>query len=204
MTAAGDMTDAGLSIRPARADEVPALERLIMASARALSRGYYSQGEIELLIAHIFGVDTELVADGSYFLAEHERSVIGCGGWSRRRTLFGGDRFDAREAGYLDPAVDAARIRAFFVAPDHARKGVATGLLDACERAAAGHNFTRTTLMATLPGVPFYLAAGYRAAEPIQQLCGGSLLQLVPMNKTLRVDNKTTVKHSKHGGEGAK
>jgi GNAT superfamily N-acetyltransferase len=185
MMETGHPAMAGIRIRPARADEVPALERLIAASARALSRGFYSEVEAEAAIAHVFGVDSELVRDGTYLVAEDGDTIVGCGGWSRRRTLFGGDNFAARESGFLDPAVDAARIRAFFVAPGQERRGIASALLHACEAAAAEAGFTRMALMATLPGVPFYAAAGYVAGEPIAHRCGEVSVGFVPMDKAL-------------------
>lgn len=174
-----------LTIRPARADEIPALEDLITASARQLSRGYYTDEEIEAAIAHVFGVDSELVRDGTYLVVEAEDGVLGCGGWSRRATLFGSDRFAGRESGLLDPARDAAKIRAFFVAPAAARRGVGAALLKACEDAAAAAGFTRTELMATLPGEPFYAVKGYQPLPAITVDCGGVAVRFVPMGKIL-------------------
>lgn len=182
------MAVAGPTIRPARPADVPGLERLIAASARAHSCGFYDEGQIEAAIAHVFGVDTALVADGTYLVAETEGAIAGCGGWSRRRTLFGGDRFAAREPALLDPGTDAARIRAFFVAPGAQRRGVATALLAACEGAARAAGFRRATLMATLPGVPFYAAAGYRAGAAIEHPCGDVRVPFVPMDKPLLHD----------------
>ncbi|WP_116092062.1 GNAT family N-acetyltransferase [Sphingomonas crusticola] len=185
MSDAGRTIRAGVIIRPARAPDIPVLEPLITASARALSAGFYSAREIEAAIEHVFGVDSDLVADGTYFVAEEEGEIVGCGGWSRQRTLFGGDRFAAREPGYLDPASEAARMRAFFVAPGHARKGVATKLLAACEAAAIAAGFTRGALMATLPGVPFYAAHGYRPGEAVSYQCGDTAVRFVAMVKEL-------------------
>lgn len=174
-----------LSIRPATTGETPRLEALIAASARSLSAGFYTPEEAEAAIEHVFGVDSDLIADGSYLVAELDGELAGCGGWSRRRTLFGGDRYAEREAGFLDPAKDAARIRAFFIAPGQARAGVGSALLEACERAAIAAGFRTVTLMATLPGVPFYAARGYRALEPIVQRCGEVDVRFVPMEKSL-------------------
>ena len=165
--------------------DVPALEMLIAASAQQLSRGLYSAAETLAAITHVFGVDSDLVTDGSYLIAEDGAALLGCGGWSSRRTLFGGDRFAAREAGRLDPETDPARIRAFFVAPDQARRGVGSALLDACEAAAAGAGFRTTTLMATLPGVPFYARHGYLADEAVTLDLGGTAVRFMPMTKTL-------------------
>jgi GNAT superfamily N-acetyltransferase len=185
MVDAGSDIMAGIVIRPAIADEIAPLERLIAASARALSQGFYDDREIEAAIAHVFGVDSELIADGTYFVAEAGGRLAGCGGWSRRRTMFGGDRFAAREAGLLDPAIDAARIRAFFIAPGWQRRGIATALLRTCEAAAAAAGFARMALMATLPGVPFYAAHGYRPDAPIDQNCGRVVVRFTPMRKDL-------------------
>jgi GNAT superfamily N-acetyltransferase len=176
---------AGFVIRAARPDEVPALEALIEASARALSRGFYSDTEMEAAIAHVFGVDSDLISDGTYLVAQDGTAIVGCGGWSRRRVLFGGDRFAARESGFLDPAIDPARIRAFFVAPGRERRGIATALLEACEKGAAAAGFSRMALMATLPGVPFYSAHNYAGAEPIDHPCGSTHVQFLPMTKEL-------------------
>jgi GNAT superfamily N-acetyltransferase len=172
-----------LSIRPAHADEIPALNRLITASARALSQGFYTPAQIEAAITHVFGVDSELVADGTYLVVEADGATLGCGGWSRRATLFGGDGFAGRQSGLLDPARDAAKIRAFFVAPEAARRGVGAALLSACESAAAQAGFTRTELMATLPGVPFYASKSYVPAAAISLDCGGVAVGFVPMTK---------------------
>ncbi len=158
---------------------------MIAASARAHSTAFYSPEEVEAAIAHVFGVDSELVADGSYLVAEWAGTLAGCGGWSRRPTLFGGDRFAARATGVLSPARDAARIRAFFVAPGHDRRGVASALLASCEAAAAQAGFSRTALMSTLPGVRFYERHGYVAEPAITHVCGTTPVGFVPMSKLL-------------------
>jgi GNAT superfamily N-acetyltransferase len=172
-------------IRPALPAEISTLEQLIAASARDLSQGFYTPAQIEAAITHIFGVDSELVADGSYLAACDGQDILGCGGWSRRSTLFGGDRFAGRTSGLLDPARDAAKIRAFFVAPQAARRGVGAALLDACETAAATAGFTRTELMATMPGVPFYTMRGYVAGDAISIDCGGVNVPFLAMHKYL-------------------
>ncbi|CAN5325968.1 GNAT family N-acetyltransferase [soil metagenome] len=171
--------------RPALAAEIPYLENLIAASARALGRGFYSEAETEAAITHVFGVDTELVADRTYLVATIGDAIAGCGGWSRRRTLFGGDRYAKRESGLLDPATEPARIRAFFVHPDHARKRVGSAILHACEDAARDAGFTATTLMATLPGVPFYTAHGYQAGEEATLDLDGVPVKFVNMRREL-------------------
>lgn len=159
----------GLTVRPARPDEREALEALITLSARNLSGGEYTPAQIEAAITHVFGVDSELVDDGTYFVVKEDGTPIACGGWSRRKTLFGGDRYAARQSGLLDPAVEAAKIRAFFVHPGHVRKGVGRLLLSHCEAEAQRHGFTRCEMMATLPGVKFYRAAGYEDREAFLQ-----------------------------------
>ncbi|WP_375393647.1 GNAT family N-acetyltransferase [uncultured Sphingomonas sp.] len=182
----------GLTVRPATTADIPALDSLIARSARLLGRGFYTDGQTEAAIAHVFGVDSELVADGSYLVVEADGRVAGCGGWSRRPTLFGGDRYSARSTGALDPALDpardAARIRAFFVSPDHARRGAGTMLLAACEDAARAHGFRRAALMATLPGIPFYRALGYVAGAPVTLDLDGTMVEFVPMDKNLVAD----------------
>jgi GNAT superfamily N-acetyltransferase len=172
-------------IRAAMPAEVPALEALIAASARGLGPPFYTAAQTEAAITHVFGVDSELVADGSYLVAERQGTLAGCGGWSRRSTLFGGDRYAGRESGLLNPAVDAARIRAFFVAPGFARQGVGDALLQACEYAARAAGFKRASLMATLPGEPFYAARGYNGGEPMTLDLGGVPVRFVPMDKPL-------------------
>ncbi len=175
-----------MRLRPALPADVPALEALIAVSARGLSRDDYSETEIEALVAHVFGVDSELVGDGTHLMIEVEGRPVACGGWSRRRTLFGGDRYADRESGFLDPAVDAAKIRAFFVHPDFARQGLGTRLLNACEQAARAAGFTCMEMMATLPGVKLYRALGYAGDAPqILDLPNGVTVTFVPMSKTI-------------------
>lgn len=176
---------AAVTLRPATVGDIPALEAMIARSARALGRGYYTAAETEAAIAYVFGVDSTLVADGSYLVAEADSVLAGCGGWSARRTLFGGDRFAAREDAMLDPANDAARVRAFFVAPGFARQGVGAAILGACEAAAVAAGFRAAALMATLPGVPFYAAHGYVADAATVHDCGGVAVTFVPMRRGL-------------------
>jgi GNAT superfamily N-acetyltransferase len=162
-----------------------ALQRLIARSARELGARYYRREQIEAALSGAFGVDSQLIDDGTYFVAEHEDRLLGCGGWSRRRTLFGGDSHQARDAAELDPSRDAARIRAFFVDPDHARRGIGRALLERCEAEARAQGFTRFELMGTLPGVPLYQALGYQPGALIHYPVDGELtIEFVPMHKT--------------------
>ena len=154
-------------IRVARVPDVAAISNLIVSSARGLSRDDYTDEQIEAAVSSIFGVDSELISDGTYFVAEAGGELIGCGGWSHRRTLFGGDQAASREEGVLDPARDAAKIRAFFVHPKWARRGVGRAILERCEKEALGAGFRALELMSTLPGLGFYRTMGYEACEPI-------------------------------------
>ncbi|MDT5271863.1 MAG: hypothetical protein QOH49_4049 [Acidobacteriota bacterium] len=173
-------------IRRATLEDRAALERLIAESARGLSRGDYSEEQIETAIATVFGVDTDLIHDGTYYVAEAGDEPIGCGGWSKRKTLFGGDRYATRDSGELDPATEPAKIRAFFVHPDWARRGVAGTILLTCEREASAHGFRSVELMATLPGVRLYAARGYEARESVTyEIADGVSVEFVPMRKEL-------------------
>jgi GNAT superfamily N-acetyltransferase len=180
-----------ISIRPARRDECSALSDLIARSLRGLSDGFYTPTEVEGALQGSCAVDTQLIDDGTYFVAVEEDRLVGCGGWSYRRTLFGGDTTLHRDAGVLDPAVDAARIRAFFVDPDHARQGIGRAILERCEAEAGARGFTRFQLMATLPGVAMYLRCGYVSGEPERHpLPGGGTIEFVPMSRVARVTSR--------------
>jgi GNAT superfamily N-acetyltransferase len=171
-------------IRRARLEDVPALQSLIAVSARELGRQDYTPAQIDAALRGAFGVDTQLIRDGSYFVIEAGPRFVGCGGWSRRRTLFGSDSRADRDAAELDPDVDAAKIRAFFVHPEFARRGLGTRLLERCERDAVAHGFGRFELMATLPGVRLYAARGYQGTSAIDWPLGDGLsIRFVPMSK---------------------
>jgi GNAT superfamily N-acetyltransferase len=176
-------------IRSAEAADIPELRKLIDSSVRGLQANDYTQAQMEGALENVYGVDTNLIADGTYFVVEAaspKNAMVGCGGWSRRKTLFGGDQFARREDETLDPAHDPAKIRAFFVHPEWARRGIATLILETCERAAGAAGFTRLEMGATLTGVPFYRARGYREVERIESpLAGGTFLEIVRMEKTL-------------------
>jgi GNAT superfamily N-acetyltransferase len=173
-------------VRHATLDDREAITRLIADSARRLSREHYDDAQIEAAIASVFGVDSTLIEDGTYFVAEQDGTLIGCGGWSKRKTLFGGDQFSHRDTAMIDPASEPSRIRAFFVHPEHARKGVARAILSICEREAKAHGFRALELLSTLPGIKFYEANGYSPMGDFDlELPGGVKVQFVPMRKHL-------------------
>src|SRR4051812_39745474 len=128
-------------VRLARADDIPALQVLIPLSVRTLQAPFYSSAQMEAALGPVFDVDRQLIADGTYFVVEHSGVIVGCGGWSRRRAVFGGDRARSAEEAALDPAQDPARIRAFFVHPEWARRGIGWRILSACESALSAAGF---------------------------------------------------------------
>ena len=175
-----------MTLRLATIGDLPALVELIPASARALSRGFYTEAQTEAAIRYIFGPDTRLITDGTYFIVEEDGALAGCGGWSRRRTLYGGDQMKSDEDPFLDPRTEAARIRAFFVHPGFARKGVGSAILDACLEAARAAGFRRVELASTLPGVPFYQALGFEEREPMEApMPDGTALPIIRMERSL-------------------
>ena len=155
--------------RLATPSDVAALRELIDLSARGLSSGYYSPEQIEAAVTHVFGVDTQLIADGTYFVIDSPRpeGPAAAGGWSARRTLYGGDQMKTSADPLLDPSTEPARIRAFFVHPQWARQGLARRLYAACSQAARAAGFTEFELMATRPGEPFYTALGFEIVERV-------------------------------------
>jgi GNAT superfamily N-acetyltransferase len=172
-------------LRVATSADEPALRELIARSIRALGAGDYTPAQIEAALTGAFGVDSSLIHDGTYFVTvTADDEIVGCGGWSRRRTLFGGNARADRDDAWLDPCSDAAKIRAFFIHPDHARRGLARLILEHCEAEAVAAGFAGFELMATLPGQPFYRQFGYEPGAPIQHpLPGGLLITFVPMRK---------------------
>ena len=181
------------TIRTAVPADVPALNALISRSARQLSRGYYTEREAESATKYVFGVDSTLIADGTYFVVEVDGTLAACGGWSRRRTLYGGDqRPVGPPAEFLDPARDAARIRAFFVAPEFARRGFGRLLLGHCVMAAAKAGFRMLELVSTLPAVPFYGALGFDSIEPVRDvLPDGVPLSFVRMTRRVETASES-------------
>lgn len=174
------------SFRKASLNDAPVLERVIAESARGLSRSDYTDGQIEAALGTAWGVDTELIRDGTYFVAETDTEIVGCGGWSRRKTLFGADAQVGRQSELLDPSCDSARIRAFFVRPNWARHGIGRALLQRCEAEALAHGFRSAQLLATLPGCRLYRTYGYIGHERVEYpLPGGITIEFVPMRKDL-------------------
>ncbi len=184
----GVATTMTFSLRKAAARDIPRLRDVIEASVRGLQAGDYSPAQIEGALQSVYGVDSQLIADGTYFVAEISEGqgmqIVACGGWSKRKTLYGGDQYAAREDSLLDPARDAAKIRAFFVHPRWARQGIGSLILDACEQAAIAAGFTRLEMGATLSGVAFYRAKGYVEIENQNVPLGnGEQLPIVRMAK---------------------
>ena len=204
-----------IRLRTAKTADIPALRGVIDASVRGLQARDYTARQIELALKSVYGVDTRLIADGTYFAVEvtepelsaapptddragrepkaarnppsaGKSRIVGCGGWSKRKTLFGGDQWSGREDDLLDPARDAAKIRAFFVHPDWARRGIGTMILDACETAARAAEFKRLEMGATLSGVPFYAAKGYAELEKVNVPLGDcESLPIIRMGKNI-------------------
>jgi|SRR5215831_12462917 len=176
-------------LRKAIADDIPRLREVIEASVRGLQAKDYTPAQIEGALQSVYGVDTRLIADGTYFAVESpaDAQIVACGGWSKRKTLYGGDQYQGREDSLLDPLRDAAKIRAFFVHPRWARRGLGSVILEACERAAIAAGFTRLEMGATLSGVPFYRAKGYAEIENQSvPLANGETLAIVRMSKEIQ------------------
>lgn len=193
-----------IRIRKAAAADVPKLQQLIEASVRELQAADYTPAQMEGALGSVFGVDSQLIADGTYLVAEAristaardvdsssrkknappEWAIAGCGGWSKRKTLYGGDHWTRREDTLLDPTRDAAKIRAFFIHPDWARRGVGSKVLEACEAAAREAGFTSYEMGATLTGAKFFKTKGYVAMEKIEvPLKNGLTLPVIHMAK---------------------
>ncbi|MFZ0543076.1 MAG: GNAT family N-acetyltransferase [Candidatus Sulfotelmatobacter sp.] len=182
-----------IHIRKATTADIPRLREVIEASVRGLQAQDYSPAQIEGALQSVYGVDSQLITDGTYLVAEvteaQKPEIIACGGWSKRKTLYGGDQYASREDSLLDPKQDAAKIRAFFVHPDWARRGIGSLILEACENAALEAGFTRLEMGATLSGVAFYKAKGYAAVENQQARLGnGEVLPIVRMAKKVQRD----------------
>jgi len=188
-----------ICLRLAMDTDIPVLQALIDASVRGLQAQDYTPAQIEGALQTVFGVDSQLIADGTYIVAEAQSGgigsadrqfvkaepvIVGCGGWSKRKTLYGGDRWTGRKDELLDPLRDAAKIRAFFIHPDWARKGIGGMILEACEAAARASGFTRYEMGATLTGAKLFGVKGYVAVKPISiPLMNGEVLPVLHMEK---------------------
>ena len=182
---------AAYRLRLAVPEDIPALRELIDVSVRGLQAQDYSAEQLEGALGTAYGVDTQLIADGTYYVAEAANAagrkvLAGCGGWSKRKTLYGSDHGPYRDAGLLDPACDAAKIRAFFVHPEWVRRGIASSILETCEEAAYQEGFRKFEMGATLTGIAMYQARGYATGERIEvPLPNGLTLAVVRMTKTV-------------------
>ena len=184
-----------IRLRQATSADVQRLQELLETSVRRLQAQDYTATQIETALQTLHGIDTQLIADGTYYVAEYHEAagdkapsstsiIVGCGGWSKRRTLFGGDQYTGRQDHLLDPLRDAAKIRAFFVHPDWTRKGIGTMLLEKCESEAKAAGFTRFEMGSTLTGVALYRTRGYVEVNRIEvPLAGGESFPIVHMVK---------------------
>jgi N-acetylglutamate synthase-like GNAT family acetyltransferase len=191
--------DAHIQIRKAVASDIPTLRALIDASVRGLQAEDYTPQQIEGALKTVFGIDSQLIEDGTYFIAEAESKAksesksesaeiiaVGCGGWSKRKTLFGGDQWTGRKDSLLDPRTDAAKIRSFFIHPEWPRRGIGSAILETCEAAAKSADFSRAEMGATLTGVKLFQVRGYVPLESIEiPLENGASLPVIRMAKQL-------------------
>ena len=178
------MTTSTLTHRLARREDLPALKALMDSAISELQKPFLDDSQIASSRT-IMGLDTQLVDDGTYFVVQADGELAGCGDWSRRATLYGGHQSPGRSAALLDPAQDAARVRAMYTHPAHTRKGVGRLILSLCEEAARSEGFTQVELMATMAGEPLYRACGYRPREPSMDDRGGAPVPLLRMSKPL-------------------
>ena len=173
-----------LTHRLAAREDMDALKALMDEAISELQKPFLDESRIASSRA-IMGLDTQLIDDGTYFIVESDGQLAGCGGWSRRATMYGGDQTPGRSAALLDPTKDAARIRAMYTHPNHTRKGVGRLIISLCEAAAKSEGFTRMELVATLAGEPLYRACGYEPYENIVDDRGGAGVPLLRMKKSL-------------------
>lgn len=178
------MTSATLTHRLARRDDVDALKALMEAAISELQKPFLDESQVAAS-REIMGLDTQLIDDGTYFIVEAGGTLAGCGGWSRRATLYGGDQSPGRSAVLLDPSNDAARVRAMYTHPRHTRQGVGRRILALCEEAARSEGFKRMELVATMAGEPLYRACGYEPSERLKDDRGGVTVPLLRMTKPL-------------------
>ncbi len=173
-----------LTHRLARREELDKLRALMELAIGELQKPFLSKDQIASSRT-IMGLDTQLIDDGTYFVIEQDGNLAGCGGWSRRATLYGGNQTPGRDAALLDPAKDSARVRAMYTHPDFIRRGVGRLILSLCEEAARAEGFKRVELMATAAGEPFYRACAYEPGERLTDDRGGAPVPLMRMSKTL-------------------
>ena len=178
------MSNVTLTHRLASREDLEALRALMDAAIAELQKPFLDAQQVASSRT-IMGLDTQLIDDGTYFVVEIDGELAGCGGWSRRATLYGGDQTPGRDAAVLDPSKDAARVRAMYTDPLHVRKGVGRLILSLCEEAARREDFSRVELMATMAGEPLYRACGYEALERIEDDRGGVPVPMVRMGKAL-------------------
>ena len=178
------MPNTALTHRLARLEDRDALRELMNAAISELQKPFLDDRQIASSRT-IMGLDTQLIEDGTYFIVESNRKLAGCGGWSRRATLYGGDQSPERSTILLDPKCDAARVRAMYTHPEHIRKGIGRMILELCEAAAKSESFSSVELMATMAGEPLYRACGYEAIERIEDVRGGAAVPLLRMRKSL-------------------
>jgi N-acetylglutamate synthase-like GNAT family acetyltransferase len=177
-------------IRAATPEDIPELQRLIELSVRTLSVGLYTPAQTEAALIHVFGVDTQLVADGTYYVIEEDTALVAAGGWSARQTMYGGDQAKHEADSALDPNAAPARIRAFFVHPAWTRRGLARQLFAKCEAAAHARGFRAFELVATLPGEPLYRALGFSSVEDVSiPLSADLVLPCVRMRRQVHVSD---------------
>lgn len=170
--------------RIATPEDIPALTTIMNTAITDLQKDFLTEAQITSSMT-VMGIDTQLIEDGTYFVVEENHEIAGCGGWSRRATLYGGDHTPGREPKLLDPAQDPARVRAMYTNPRFARRGVGRLILELCEKAAAAEGFTTLELMGTLSGEPLYQAYGFEPVERIEDDRGGAPVPLVRMRKTI-------------------
>jgi GNAT superfamily N-acetyltransferase len=176
-----------VKIRTATAADLPAIQEVMRASMASLGRDFYDDVQTASAVQFIAVADPEIVADGTYFVVEDEDAIVACGGWSRRKKLFTGTSEQGSAAGYLDPKTEPARIRAMFVRPEYARRGIGRMIIDRAEAEAREAGFTTCELMATLPGVPLYLNCGYERIEEVTiELPDGVRLECIRMGRRVR------------------
>ena len=174
-----------LTIRPAVSGDIPALKAVMDRSIKELLPAFLPPAEV-LASQEVMGLDTQLIEDGTYYVVEADGAIAGCGGWSRRATLFGGDHSAGRDAALVDPATDPARVRAMYTSPDFTRRGVGRLILATCEAKARAEGFSRCEMAATMAGEPLYAACGYHRIEPFEALTSnGVKVPLVRMGKAI-------------------